>query len=317
MNSFRSLVFFIPSFFIITLNAQQDYHLIFQTQHMNVVNPAYTGTEGVLTFKSIFRSQWLGVEGAPQIQTFSFGFPGIKNRLGWGALITNDKTFVENNTVAFATFSYRLPINDQWNLFLGVQAGGKSIRLSYEGVYVLDNITLDSNLQNFSAFRPNFGVGVYLRSEQYYFSFSIPQILATHFQNQQDGINSSVIGRPHFFSAVGMRLPLKGSFFWMASGILRYVRAAPLSLVLNTGIAFKNIEFTMGYQWKTALSASLMLDTGRFFSLGYAYQIPSNKLLKNSSSGIHEFMIKIKLNTPKKEEQPIPPPSIPLTVGEN
>lgn len=95
-----------------------------------------------------------------------------------------------------------------------------------------------------------------------------------------------------------------------ASGLIRYVRAAPWSVIMNAGVVFKAVEISLGYQWDSAFSTSLFFDKGSFFSFGYAYQIPSPKLLRSSTTGIHEFIIKIRLNVSKnKEEKSLEEPS--------
>ena len=213
MNKQKQYLLFISILLCFVLKAQQDSHSVFYKEQMNTFNPAFTATESVPVFKGSIRSQWLGVEGAPKIQVFSFGIPGRKNRLGFGGVITNDKTFIEQQTKFYAAFSYRLQISKSTNLYLGIQAGGNNRNINHEGIYTKQSFEVDSNLQNASSFQPNFGLGAYIQTARSYVSFGIPQILETHYTNDQKDIRGGINSRLHLYASAGTKQPIKGAWF--------------------------------------------------------------------------------------------------------
>lgn len=98
-NNYLYLLVLLPTFIL----GQQDTKIAFYQQNLQLYNPAATGLEDQTTLSSNIRSQWQGVEGAPNIQAFNLSVPGGEKRLGYGAVILVDQTFVERQTRLFAT----------------------------------------------------------------------------------------------------------------------------------------------------------------------------------------------------------------------
>lgn len=156
-------------FLIISLTklwGQQDAHLALYPYHMQVLNPAFTGSQGGTFINSTFRSQWIGIDDAPRIQAISLGIPSTEKRLNYGALFYNDKTFIEQQTRFFANFSYRIPLNDVYDVYLGLSAGGENFAVNFDSLQNVD-LTGDQYLTTFSRFNPNLGVGVYLNQKNF------------------------------------------------------------------------------------------------------------------------------------------------------
>jgi hypothetical protein len=56
--------------------AQQDPQFTQYMYNMSVVNPAYaTADEGILNLGGLYRTQWVGVEGAPKTGSFFCSYP--------------------------------------------------------------------------------------------------------------------------------------------------------------------------------------------------------------------------------------------------
>ena len=87
---------------------------------MNVINPAYVGSDNMVNWKSTIRNQWAGIPDAPQTQMFSFSSPLGKN-VGMGMSIVNDKVFIENSTYVAFDFSYKLKVSERANLYFGLK----------------------------------------------------------------------------------------------------------------------------------------------------------------------------------------------------
>lgn len=95
MKLVYKIILVLGLFAVTNLEAQQDPNYSFYGYNMNLINPAFAGTEEKTNVGLNMRSQWAGVKGAPQTQSIFFGTP-TTNKLGIGVSIINDKTFIES-----------------------------------------------------------------------------------------------------------------------------------------------------------------------------------------------------------------------------
>lgn len=176
--------------FFDTAYAQQETNYSLYRYTMNAVNPSYAGTNSERTeFTSHVKSLWRGIDGAPRVQTFNLTTP-LNDRLGLGLSVINDKVFIENELDIFLDLSYRLQLNETTNLFLGIKAGGNSYSLNRNDLKGF-SIATDPALQNIdSQFRPNFGIGAYMKKDNFFFSFSIPKLFNSRalIKDDSDGV---------------------------------------------------------------------------------------------------------------------------------
>ena len=275
------------------LTAQQDSHFALYKYHMHIINPAFTGSQEGAFINSTYRSQWAGVSDAPRIQVISLGIPSTEKRLNYGALFYNDKTFVEQFSRFYANFSYRVSLDSKTDLYLGLSAGGQNFRLNFSSLKNV-NPGSDQFLSSFSRFNPNLGVGGYLKTENFYLSLSIPKLFQTKRFNENFGYASSGRDLVHVYGSAGVNIPLTTDWFWVNSGLIRYVQNAPWSILVNSGLAYKNNELTLGYQWDSSVAATLMIQNIGFISVGYSYQFPTGSLA-SITGGNHELLLKIRL----------------------
>ena len=73
------------------------------------INPAYAGSRDVLSTVALFRTQWLGFEGAPTTQTFAIHGPLWRKRMGLGFQVTNDQIGPRNVINSDVSYAYRFP----------------------------------------------------------------------------------------------------------------------------------------------------------------------------------------------------------------
>ena len=274
---------------------QQDAHIALYKYHLQLINPAFIGTQGAAYLNTTYRSQWAGIEDAPQIQAISLGIPSSEKRLNYGVLFYNDRTFIEQQTRFFANFSYRIPLNQDLNLFLGLSAGGENFSVNFGS---LENVSPlgDQFLESFSKFNPNMGVGIYLQGGNFYAALSTPKLFQTKRFREDDGFSTTATDLVHLYGSLGSRIPMSTDWFWVNSANFRYVARAPWSVITNTGVGYKNHEITVGYQWDASFSGTLMIQASDALSFGYSYQFSNSKAIASLTSGNHEFLLKIRLS---------------------
>ena len=108
----------------ITCRAQ--YHPQYSQYMFNglALNPAYAGSQEVLSLAALYRSSQWGnsIEGAPVTQTFSGDFPLRNPQLAFGLLVFNDKISIFRQTGAYLAYAFRVRAG-KGKLSFGLQAG--------------------------------------------------------------------------------------------------------------------------------------------------------------------------------------------------
>lgn len=85
------------------------------------VNPAYAGSRGVMSVFGLYRTQWVGLDGAPETSTFSINTPLNNSDLGLGVSLVNDKIGPTTENTLSADLSYTIPTSESWNLSFGIK----------------------------------------------------------------------------------------------------------------------------------------------------------------------------------------------------
>ncbi len=280
---------------IITVSAQQDPSHTFYRYNMNLINPAYAGAGQGIEFGLGIRSQWANVKGAPETQSLFFGIPMGKN-VGIGLSIINDKTFVENQTSVALDFSYKLKINADTSLFLGLKATINSYSVNTNGLITYD-IQSDPNLMGLSGrFTPNIGAGAYLRGKSFFVSLSVPKILGEDRlgnDNGKVGLNEQKL---HVYSTIGYDFRINRSMVLKPSVLARYLTSAPFDVDLTMALAIgERFEIGSAYRFRERFSGFFIFKISPITSFGYAYESALEKVVAKSANGSHELFLKITL----------------------
>ncbi len=297
MKMYLILLFLLLMLVHSTVWSQQEVNYNLYQYHLNLTNPAATGTQGAPFLNMSLRSQWLGIQGAPETQAISAGFPHANNRLGTGFSVINDLTFVENQTQFFLDFSYRLPLADDRNLYLGLKAGGTSIRIETNRLETYGTDLVDPFLQGTSGFVPNFGVGIYYTTPHYFLSVSIPRLLETERFRLENEQVTHATDRLHLFASSGFRIRLSEYWDFSPSLLFSYVDAAPTELLVDASFSYDD-RFDIGLQASRSgsMGGIMFIHISEGMKMGYAYITSATDKVNQFSSGTHEIVLKIKLN---------------------
>ena len=153
----------------LTMLGQQEAQYTQYMYNTLAINPAYAGTRGVLSLTGLYRSQWIGLDGAPVTQTFNIHAP-VANRVGLGLSVVNDEigNGTSQETYFDATFSYTIPVSNTGNLSFGLKAGGQMLNIDLSRLQNIDP-TFNTGSQVFvdNKFSPNFGLGIYFHSNTF------------------------------------------------------------------------------------------------------------------------------------------------------
>ena len=279
------------------INAQQDPQYTQYMYNMNVINPAYAGSNDGISFGFLYRDQWEGLDGAPKTATMNVHFPAGRN-VGLGFSAISDEIGPVSETNLYIDFSYTLNFSNDNRLAFGVKAGG-----TFHDVGLANLTLIDQNDPFFAADinenTPNVGAGVYFyKPNSYYISVSVPNILeSVHLDNNDFNIGSET---RHIFAAAGYIFDINENFKFKPHTFVKYASQSPLSLDLNANLFMYNlIEVGAGYRTDDSITAMINFMVSPSIRIGYAYdsiQSELNFLTKAS----HEIFINFDINFKSK-----------------
>jgi type IX secretion system PorP/SprF family membrane protein len=145
-------------------NAQQDAQFTQYMYNMSVINPAYaTAEQGILNLGGLYRTQWVGIEGAPKTGTF-FAHTPINDKIEMGISFVNDNIgdVVSENNI-FADFAYVLSVGIESKISFGLKAGVTLFDTNFDGFQLQSGGagTDEAFDENISRAFPNLGIGAF------------------------------------------------------------------------------------------------------------------------------------------------------------
>ena len=146
------------------------------------LNPAYAGSQDVVSLMGIYRHQWAGLDGAPRSVNVSVNSPLRKEQYALGGSISNDRLGLTNMFGASASFAYRIRVKKDNIIALGLQAGFTYYQQRNTEAITVDPALLTSNYDpafsvNQNLFLPNIGAGIYAYGKKYFVGFSVPHVV--------------------------------------------------------------------------------------------------------------------------------------------
>ena len=287
INTLRIVAFLLVG----TMYAQQETNYSLYKYTMNVINPAYAGADGNTSFATNLRSQWAGVQDAPETQSFFFATP-LGKRVGLGVSVVSDQTFIEKQTNYSIDFSYMLPMNEKTKLFLGLKAGGGTYDIQEDNLRTSPEVfTVDPAVGDIdNGFNPNFGVGAYLSNDKYFVSLSSPSILSTDSVDKDSGIVSYATNSAHIYLSGGYNFKLSENTEFRPSTLIRYVDGSDITAAFRFMDKF---ELGVAYRTDQAVTGLLMLNLADWVDLGYAYDSSTRSEITGISNGTHEIFFRL------------------------
>jgi len=265
-------------------------------------NPAIPGNKDYLDVKMTYRTQWTGLEQAPQTQILS-GQGVLKSLpMGVGGYLFNDVAGQIKRTGISGAICYGLDLG-VGTLDFGVSGGFYRFRLD-NGFFVENNT--DPTLANAmdGKWTPDFSVGTYLLlNNGAFIGFSVPQIL-----NQKINFNTDTqIGTrthlvPHYYAMAGYPFKLSENFTLEPSVLFKVTEAAPIQYDFSMR-AFFNKKYWVGASFRMHDAATAMLgyEINRRMSLAYAFDYTTSGL-RVASNGTHEITLNLRLGGPKDSD---------------
>lgn len=257
------------------------------------INPAYAGSRGVMSIFGLYRTQWVGLDGAPKTAAFSVNTPINNSKLGLGVSFVNEAIGAMDENTISADLSYTIDLGERYKLAFGIKGSANLLNVDYTKLnkYNPNDPMLANNIEN--QFTPNVGAGVYLHSEKTYLGLSVPNFLET--ERYDDNIVSTAKQKMHFYLMGGHVFDLSPSLKFKPAFLVKAVTGAPLQADITANFMFID-KFVIGgaYRWDAAFSGLVGFQVTDGLFIGYSYDAETTKLA-NYNSGSHEIFLRFEL----------------------
>ncbi|MHC5201511.1 PorP/SprF family type IX secretion system membrane protein [Myroides sp. LJL119] len=285
------------------IHAQQDPQYTQYMYNTSQINPGYVASKDVLSIFGVYRTQWVGLQGAPKTTNLALSSPISNNGLALGVNYTNDRLgAMDENTVSL-NLGYSINIGYDYHLAFGLKASANMLNVDYSRLHIYDQSDpfTQNNISN--KFTPNIGAGLYLYSDKMYLGASVPQFLST--TAYDDNQITTMREKMHFYLMGGYVFDINYNIKLKPAFLLKTVQGAPLQVDLSANVLF-NEKFTLGagYRWDSALSALAGFQVNQNIFIGYSYDFETTKLA-HYNSGSHEIFLRFELfNSNKRINTP-------------
>lgn len=286
------------------INAQQDAQYTQYMYNTMSINPAYAGSRDAFSIIGLHRSQWIGLEGAPETQTLSAHAPfGEKKKVGLGISIINDKIGegVSQETSFDGVFSYVLKTSNKGKLSFGLKAGVHLLNVDFTKLVQNDPELINNNDNIDNKLSPNIGAGFYYYTKKFYAGISIPNILeTTHFNSSsRSNQTTSFIAKEqiNLYMIAGQVYDLTDEWEIKPAILAKVVAGAPLQLDVSSNFWYKKkLIVGAAYRWQAAWSFLLGLNISDSIMVGLAYDKEVTDLGNTSfNDGSFEITFRVEL----------------------
>jgi type IX secretion system PorP/SprF family membrane protein len=298
--------------FCIAIQAQQ---LPEFSQYLNndyVLNPAIAGTKDYAPATISARSQWTNFSGAPNSQIGSIHGALTKN-VGLGLAFVNYSAGpTKMNSVQFA-YAYRTKLSEKLNISFGLAP------MLIQNSIQKNKLTVDD--ANDNTFNRLYGktlvadlnAGVYLYSDKFFASFSVPQIMENKFRMGDDLFTERL--KRHYLLYGGYNYQLSDKYVLTPSILVKAMEGgAPVQADLNVKATYNQL-FWVGLSYRGSTSQTYN-DAGVIFLgimkyncvFGYSYDY-SFGAIRSYNTGSHELFLTYRITCHKKKAEPAADPA--------
>jgi type IX secretion system PorP/SprF family membrane protein len=283
------------------VTAQQDPQFTQYMYNTMSVNPAFAGSNGHLSALLMHRSQWVGINGAPNTQILAVDSP-LENKLGVGGVLTHDALGPSSEFSVDGNVSYTIQLDStNRKLSFGLKLGGRIFNVDFsKGLTEDSDVAFQNNIKG--KFFPTIGAGIYYNSGNGYLGFAIPNFFSQkHYDGQEQEIAAE---RLHYYLIGGKVMDLTPEVKLKPAFFVKWVPGAPIIADVSVNALLKEtFTFGLAYRWDDSFSTLLGMQINANLSAGYAYDLTSSNLAAYTG-GSHELFLRYEFKSTQKQLAP-------------
>jgi len=276
-------------------NAQQiplyaQYYL-----NTSIINPAYVGDDSLTSAFLLYRNQWAGIQGSPEMQALTLNSRLGKKDMGIGGMAFHDQANVINKSGGYLSYSYRVELKTDHSLRAGLSMGVVNSRIDFDKIQAqtLTESTLLTQSQNRSKIDANFGL-LYRYSNRLEVGLSALQLLNSKFSytDQANNKATNYLLIRHYFITAKYRFDIPTKQLQVNPLVmLRSAQGTPFQWDLGVEAIWRNfLWLTPMYRSNYGMAISAGVNANSNLKIGYAYEMATNGIAKQSA-GTHEVVV--------------------------
>jgi type IX secretion system PorP/SprF family membrane protein len=279
----KQVLFLIFITFSVGIKAQQIPQYSQWFWHQFALNPAHAGIKQCEDVKTLFRTQWLGLEGAPNQGFLTFAAP-LKSkqkemysaRHGIGGKFERDQLGGFTGNKISLSYAAHFNFTQDNRLSVGISAGMQQWIFDKSKITTL---TPDPAIpESGSGILPEAVVGAWWNGKNYYVGMALSQLPHSKWVNI--GYDSKF--KMHTMLNGGIRYPINDNFTLLPGAIVRIPPSRKMSMDLNLLVDFRNqFAFGLGFRNTDAIIAFFNVKFMEQFSVGYSFDYTLSSLTRN------------------------------------
>lgn len=325
-RKYYTLLLTILCFSNLSLFAQTKPNLNHYLYNYYLINPAVAGIEDFVDIKSSFRSQWNGLEGAPEtltltihgnieghskvnppkeknpsIDEYTVDLDGYNARPhhGIGGMIMADRIGPFSKMQVNGSYAYHIPLSKKYRLAAGLSMGLTQNRLDQNKITLHDPDDIAVSGERYSNINPDLGFGLWFYSRALFAGVSGAQLLKYN-QAYGDYIQTEKESYRHFIFTAGYKFYAGYDLILTPSIVAKWLSPAPLVIDYNLVISFINrVSLGFTYRNNNEFILSSRFVASPLVEFGYAFDFGS-ATVDRFNSGSHEIYLGLRLRNKYK-----------------
>ncbi|WP_299818109.1 type IX secretion system membrane protein PorP/SprF [uncultured Pontibacter sp.] len=314
----------------LTAMGQQRPQFTQYVQNNYLLNPAVGGIESYTDLRLGFRSQWVGLEGAPitfyssihtSLNKNDRNAPSSKSKMhdagkfrtkanknnrfyaqphhGVGAVAQFDRSGLLTVSSINASYAFHLPVARDMYFSSGFSAGLVQYRLNRNELDMStpDDPYLSGDIGNMN--KLDLGVGLWFYGRDFYVGASGLQLVKSRGDIEVKNSPRASL-QPHFYATAGYRIKVNRELDVIPSVLAKMGEGGLTTVDVNAkGIYAERLWAGVSYRHKDAASIMAGVHLGYYADVSYSYDFATSDLNRVSANS-HEIVIGFKLNNRNK-----------------
>jgi type IX secretion system PorP/SprF family membrane protein len=257
-------------------------------------NPAVAGSYNYYQIRVNSRYQWIGMNDAPQTNSFSLFGPLSKKDMGWGGYIYQDVTGPTSRMGMMGSYSYNMAISDEYRISGGLSFGFMQYKVDGSKLTLGDNYdgtTDDAIFKSAQAvFTPDASIGFYFWSSLYQVGLSAHQLFGQKLKlNNDPSPNNRLV--QHIMLSGSARYILNRRYDIEPALLIKYMFHSPMQFELTGKVTYKSQMWGgLSFRYNDAIAIMIGYNYKKKYVFGYSYDY-SYTGIRQYQSGTHEIML--------------------------
>ncbi len=268
------------------------------TQYMlneMAINPAVAGKDDYADVRSNNRYQWVGVTDAPRTYMLTVHAPFKKRNMGLGTHIYTDIVGPTRRVGISLAYAYHIKVAEKTHVSLGISAGIQQWGIDGHKLILHDGGDENLLTQYQTKVVPDFGAGVYVHNDKFYFGISAPQLYESPIFLYNTSSGKGTLVR-HYLVNGAYKFNINDDFKIEPSFLVKYASPAPVKIDGGLRVIYKEqVWLGGGYRYHDAFTALLGFMYKNYLMIGYSYDFTTTNI-KKYSTGTHEIMLGLRFS---------------------